>query len=471
MKGIVKILLLLTISALYSIAGAQVQTTCKCGIPRDNTFQVAPMTVGHDTDIGVPPLYQNDNATTPAMALPFNFCFYGTNYTSVFISNNGIVSFVQPIHTFIDSTQHFPLGADTLMIAPFYADVNSNHDRGVVYYKITPTYMAVIWDSVEYAGTDVDGWNNFELIITNGTDEIVPDGNNVSFCYRIMQWACSEASGGFSGYNGTPAFIGVNKGDGVNYAQINTLSKPGNFYYGPFSTFNGVDWLDFKSFSFNTCVTGNVIAPVVINNVPDCNKLYICPCDTTATESALGAHDSLLTRPCDTVSMAAGFICPQAGQNAALSYSFSGALNVYSVYTSTANFVDSIMVQVIPAFGDTGMHTLTLTATDTIAHVQSSVTYTIDVTNQCLTAAVTEPDKNDFAIYPNPAEKNLTIKLDDDGGITTAKIYDILGTERFSGAITNSKTDIDISALARGMYFVQLLSNGRPVSIKKVILQ
>jgi hypothetical protein len=255
MKSIIKIGLPEIVLLMLFVITGHAQTSCKCWLHIDSTFQIAPMTLGFDTDAGVPPLYESDNATTPAMAIPFNFCFYGKQFDSVFISNNGIVSFTQPIHNFIDSTQQFPLGADTAIIAPFYADANTTNNTGLVYYKITSTSMIVVWDSVRYKGTDVDGWNTFQLIITDGSDPILPAGDNISFCYPEIQWACADASGGFSGYGGTPAFVGINKGDGLTYAQISTFSLPGNVYYGPFSTYNGVDWLDFQSFTFNSCVT------------------------------------------------------------------------------------------------------------------------------------------------------------------------------------------------------------------------
>ena len=475
MKSTIKILALIIGLILLSQAGVEAQAACKCKLPIDNTFQIAPMTLGHDTDVGVPPLYENDNATTPAMPLPFSFCFYGHRFDSVFISNNGIVSFVKPIFNFIDSTQSFPLGADTLMIAPFYADANTLNNAGKVYYKITQTYMVVIWDSVRFAGTDVDGWNRFQLVITDGSDPIVPDGNNISFCYPIMQWACSESSGGFSGYGGTPAFVGINRGDGVHYAQLSRFSLPGDFYFGPFSALNGVDWLDFQSFTLNSCVLGNILPPVVCNNIPAAQTLYICPCDTSSRDVALGAPDSI--RGCDTVSMGAQFICAVQGQSAVLSYSVTGALNIYSVHTRTANIIDSIIVQAIPAYGDTGVHILTLTATDTVSHVQSSVTYTINVTMDCqnipppdTTGVIDRGDRTGFSVYPNPAGRNIVIDYNKNISNAVVKIYEVEGTEVFSAGLSTDRSDIDISHLARGMYFVELYRDGIPLSIKKIIL-
>jgi len=472
MKSIFRIGFFLIGLTANLLAHGQANSTCKCTIPIDNTFQVAPMTMGHGTDVGTPPLYENNNATTPAIALPFNFCFYGQSYDSVFISNNGIISFIKPIYSFIDSPATVPLGFDTIMVAPFWADANTLNNNGVVYYKITPTYMVVIWDSVKYAGIDVDGWNTFQLTITDGSDPILPNGDNVSFCYPFMQWACSDSSGGFSGYGGTPAFVGVNKGDGVTYAQISTFALPGNTYFGPFSPYNGVDWLDFQNFTFNTCVTGNTIAPVICNNRPECNTLYICPCDTTASEAALGAPDSSLVQTCDTINMTASFLCTVPGQTASLSYACTGALNITSVYTSTANIFDTITVQAIPAYGDTGEHTLSLIATDTVNHVQSTVTYTIDVTKDCLTAAIAEPKANmEFSVYPNPAGKTCTIQSSDISGYTSVRIYDIFGAQVLQLAIMTGKTDIDISGFAVGLYFVEVIKDGMPLSVKKLMIQ
>jgi hypothetical protein len=461
------------------------QTVCKCQVKIDNTFHIVPMTNGIGADVGTPPLYENDNATTPAIALPFHFCFYNHSYDSVYISNNGIISFVKPIYAFIDSTQHIPLGVDTQIIAPFFADANTVNNAGQVYYKITSTHMIVIWDSVRFAGVDVDGWNTFQLTISNGTDKIIPDGNNVSFCYPVIQWACSESSGGFSGYGGTPAFIGINKGDGIHYAQVGTYSLPGNFYYGPFSTLNGVDWLDFQSFTFNTCTSGNVIAPMIVDNIPDSNKLYICPCDTSGVANvALGAADSILIQPCDTITMAAQFLCTELGQTAVLSYTCSGPLNISSVYTSTGGLIDSIIIQAIPVFGDTGTQLLKLTATDTINHVQSSVTYTLVITVDCHDIPVPPPDSTGdttginelgtsagFSLYPNPADKNITIKCNTAGVNTMAKIYDVMGVEMFSGNINQGMTNIDVSAWARAMYFVELFKDGISLPPRKVILE
>ena len=490
MKRTIKTVPLLIGMIFLSIQSSYAQReVCKCEVKIDSTFQIAPMTLGPGTDVGTPPLYPNNNAVCP-VHLPFDFCFYGHRYDSVFISNNGIISVGKPIFYFLDSNESVPVGNDTAIVAPLWADVNTIGSlSGVVYYKVTPTYMIVVWDSVRYAGTDVDGWNTFQLTISNGTDPILPSGNNVGFCYPDMQWCCSDSSGGFSGYGGWPAFAGTNKGDGQSYSQLGTFGLPGDYYYGPFSEYNGVEWLNFQYFYFNTCVSHNLIAPYVCNNIPDSNIIYICPCDTTGGDRALGAPDSL-TGPCDTVNFVGAFMCTEPGQTAVLSYTLSGIMNVTSVYTSYSGIFDSIVVQAVPSFSDTGIHFLSLIATDTVNHLTSKVVYLIDVTFDCASrppldtsiAIDTTPVIDTlgihalqagevFSIYPNPAAGSIAISYDKGMGNIMAKIYSVMGEEALSAALSVGSTNIDVSALARGMYYVELYRNGVPLSVKKLILE
>ncbi|MBC7863555.1 MAG: hypothetical protein IAF38_11305, partial [Bacteroidia bacterium] len=175
---------------------------CSCVIPLDATFSVAPFTMG------VAPDYRNDDGSTNSIALPFNFCMYGTTYTSVFINNNGNVSFVSSSGVF--SSTGFPNSTD-IMIAPFWADVDTrNLASGLVHYKVTSTSLIVKWDSVGYYSQHVDKLCNFQLIISDGTDPIIPNGNNVAFCYGDMGWTTGDASNGIAGFEGVPSTVGVN---------------------------------------------------------------------------------------------------------------------------------------------------------------------------------------------------------------------------------------------------------------------
>ena len=75
---------LLTTSASNRIATAGI---CNCWIPRDTSWSIVPFD-GFGS-VGTAPDYRNDDGSTLAKSLPFNFCFYGTNYNTVYINNNG----------------------------------------------------------------------------------------------------------------------------------------------------------------------------------------------------------------------------------------------------------------------------------------------------------------------------------------------------------------------------------------------
>jgi hypothetical protein len=85
---------------------------------------------------------------------------------------------------------------------------------------------------VGYYSQQADKKNDFQLIITDGNDILLPEGYNTGFTYGDMQWTTGSASGGTNGFGGTPATAGVNMGDGVNYAAIGRFNAPGYAYDG-----------------------------------------------------------------------------------------------------------------------------------------------------------------------------------------------------------------------------------------------
>ncbi len=204
------------------------------------------------------PLGECDDCSFGPFTLPFTFCFYGTNYTSFYINNNGNVSFEGSYGTY--SSTGFPV-ADFGMLAPFWADVDTRSGLGAVYYKMEATRVTVIWDNTGYYSVNGDKRCTFELVFTNGTDPLIGVGNNVAFSYDDMQWTTGDASGGVGGFGGTPATVGVNRGDGINYALVGRFDHEGVDYDGPGGIADGVSYLDGKYFSFDACGENVVIIP------------------------------------------------------------------------------------------------------------------------------------------------------------------------------------------------------------------
>lgn len=116
----------------HSNNSTMTSTSCNCWIPRDSTFQVVPFDgSGGAGGPGTPPNYANDDWSTSAITLPFNFCFYsipsGTASNPLFINNNGNITFGNPFSYY--SGTSFPCTAVSnnspgACIAPFWEMYN-----------------------------------------------------------------------------------------------------------------------------------------------------------------------------------------------------------------------------------------------------------------------------------------------------------------------------------------------------------
>ena len=214
---------------------------------------------------GVPPAFRNDDGSSPPIGLGFSFNLYGTLYDTCYINNNGNITFSGPLGTFTPSA--FPSTIFGAIVAPFFADVDTRPTgSGLVYYKLTSTRLTITWDSVGYFGNHIDKRNTFQLIISNGLDPLVGIGNNICFSYGDCEWTTGDASGGSGGFGppGTAATIGVNEGNGIDYATLGRFCRPGTYYGGPAIDTNGVSYLDCQRYCLDASDTGN-IAPIAQN--------------------------------------------------------------------------------------------------------------------------------------------------------------------------------------------------------------
>lgn len=191
----------------------------------------------------------NDDASI-LVNLPFAFNYYGTNYTSLYVNNNGNITLDASLEQY--TSEGFPNRFD--MIAPFWADADTRHPlSGQVYYKPEATSLTVIWYEIGYYDEKVDKLNTFKVVLTDGTNPVIGAGNNIAFFYGDMQWTSGDASEGTNGLGGVPATVGVNNGSGGGscfYYQIGRFGKSGTEFVDPFEV-SGVDYLDNRCFFFD----------------------------------------------------------------------------------------------------------------------------------------------------------------------------------------------------------------------------
>lgn len=113
--------------------------------------------------------------TTKLVQIGFDFEFYGTIKTEVYVDTNGNLHFDDPESHFGSS---FPFTDQPMMIAPFYADLDV-FDHGAVYYNLLGDAphrrLVVTWFEVPYwpgFGIDPGEWNTFQVQLFESTNQI-----------------------------------------------------------------------------------------------------------------------------------------------------------------------------------------------------------------------------------------------------------------------------------------------------------
>lgn len=168
----------------------------------------------------------NDDGSTDEVTLPFTIRFFGIDYSSLWVNNNGNVTFAEPLSTYTP----FEIDENTPpIIAPFFADVDTRGiDSNLVTYGTT-TFKArpafcVNWVGVGYYDEQSDLTNDFQLLIVDRSD-IRTGSFDIVFNYDKIEWETGDASSGKGGFGGVSAGVGYSNGDG----------DPNHFYSMPHS--------------------------------------------------------------------------------------------------------------------------------------------------------------------------------------------------------------------------------------------
>ncbi len=172
-------------------------------------------------------LAANDDGSSPtislATAFPGGLNFFGGPFTEVVVNNNGNITFGGTLYTF--TPEPFPLsGTDAYpMIAAYWGDVDTRGGgapaSNYVWWYLEAGRMIVTWDNVGYYSISDEKKMSFQMIITNAVG--CAAGNfDVEFRYNKCEWTTGNASSGSGGFGGTPAQVGFDAHDGVNFVSV-----------------------------------------------------------------------------------------------------------------------------------------------------------------------------------------------------------------------------------------------------------
>lgn len=175
-------------------------------------------------------LQANDDGSTESVALPFTIDFFGSSLNSLYVNNNGNVTFAEPLgeYTPEDLTNY---GAP--IIAPFWADVDTavegsalvTYGNGIV---AGHKAFGVNWPGVDCFATTGGGLNSFQMVLIERSD-IAPGDFDIEFNYSGISWDSGQASGGGETcQGGTSAAVGYTNG------STDSLTLAGSFEDGAF---------------------------------------------------------------------------------------------------------------------------------------------------------------------------------------------------------------------------------------------
>jgi hypothetical protein len=154
--------------------------------------------------------------------------FFGTNYTGLYVNNNGNVTFGSALSAFTP----FALTGATAnpIIAPFFADVDTrggavtatpggnSTGSNLVYWDLDATGNGVFtatWDDVGFFDSNTSLLNAFQLqLIGVGGGDF-----DIKTTYESINWTTGDASGGTNGLGGTAARGGWNSGNGTDFEE------------------------------------------------------------------------------------------------------------------------------------------------------------------------------------------------------------------------------------------------------------
>jgi hypothetical protein len=255
--------------------------------------------LGGSKDFGENALSANDDRSTGAIDLtsifPYGLNFFGSTYNSVYLNNNGNITFDSALSAYTPSpitqlTRH-PI------IAPFYADVDTrsgaliaspggtSKGSNLVYWDLDPDNKQVTftWDDVGYYSYGTSP-NAFQLVLKD-----VGLGNlQIDFRYENISWLVGAASGSIL------ARAGFALGDGFTFYE---LPQSGTTQMSDLELASNVGQPGLYRFTLPVINLPSIARGVIVN---DDSTVSISPGSLTYSELGSPVYTYTITRNGDT---------------------------------------------------------------------------------------------------------------------------------------------------------------------------
>jgi hypothetical protein len=223
---------LVTAPAASAAANAVIPTSTSPGTSASVINNYVPVSFPANDD-GTWPCGGAGNASPPCpgpngelgpttVPIGFNIDFFGTEFSSAYVNNNGNITFSAPL------PQYTPSDLTTFgspIIAPFFADVDTRGPGSVLVNFGTGTLngqkvFVVNWPGVGCFDSISSVLNNFQLILIDRSDRgtgVFGDDFDMEFNYNSVQWDTGTASTGDTSCQnasvaGDSAFVGYGNG-------------------------------------------------------------------------------------------------------------------------------------------------------------------------------------------------------------------------------------------------------------------
>jgi hypothetical protein len=237
----------------------------------------------------------DDGSTSSPVPLPFPVHFYGNAYSSLYVNNNGNLTFGSPL------SQYTPESLNQIslpMIAPFWADVDTRVGPVATYGYGTVNGHAAFganWIGVGCYSEIDSVTDTFQVLLISRPD-LGQGDYDIEFNYGPLAWETGQASGGNGQcLGGSAARAGYTSGHGPS------CELPGSGLNGGLLSSNPQTGL--SSNSENSSVTGRFVFGVTGAGQPNACSAYVALGDSYSSGEGTG-YFNYMGSPCDRGSYA-----------------------------------------------------------------------------------------------------------------------------------------------------------------------